>query len=250
MARPQDKNVFLIVSGNGNRITTMSEYINKNFSNCSIFHASDWFDTKYKIDNVFPKMVFVDEYLPKKASGLEIVAKIYKEKNQESTHIVIMSVVADLDLYPANGRIHYLTEPEREGAIVDVVSKVVTPKQGTQTTEYTLRHLSAGELLFKEGDATQSVYIVKNGTLRAYSDSMSGGRVTLGEIGAGEFVGEMGHFNHEPRSATIEAVTDVDLVEIPISSLDNVIFSKPSWARALVKTLSQRLKRANKVLTG
>ncbi len=249
MARPQDKNVFLIVSGNGNRITAMSEAINKNFSNCSIFHAADWFDTKYKMDNVFPKMVFVDEYLPK-VSGMEIVAKIYKEKNYENIQIVIMSVVADLDLYPANGRIHYLTEPEREGAVVDVIGKIITPKHGTQTTEYTLRHLQSGELLFKEGDASTSVYIVKNGTLKAYSDSMSGGRVLLGEIGAGEFVGEMSHFNHEPRSATIEAITDVDLVEIPMSSLDNVIFSKPSWAKALVKTLSQRLKRANKVLTG
>lgn len=249
MARPQEKNVFLIVSGNGNRITAMSEFINKNFNNCSIFHAADWFDTKYKIDNVFPKMVFVDEYLPK-VSGMEIVAKIYKEKNHDSMHIVIMSVVADLDLYPPNGRIHYLTEPEREGAVVDVIGKIITPKTGTQTTEYTLRHLQAGEMLFKEGDASQSVYIVKNGTLKAYSDSLAGGRVVLGEIGAGEFVGEMGHFNHEPRSATIEAVTEVDLVEIPMSSLDNVIFSKPSWAKALVKTLSQRLKRANKVLTG
>lgn len=249
MARIPDKNVFLIVSGNGNRITAMSEHINKNFSSCSIFHAADWFDTKYKMDNVFPKMIFVDEYLPK-TSGMEIVAKIYKEKSHDNVHIVIMSVVADLDLYPPNGRIHYLTEPEREAAVIDVISKVVAPKHGTQATEYTLRHLQAGQVLFNEGDATKSVYIVKNGTLRAYSDSMSGGRVTLGEIGAGEFVGEMGHFNHEPRSATIEAVTDVDLVEIPISSLDNVIFSKPSWARALVKTLSQRLKRANKVLTG
>lgn len=249
MVRPTEKNVFLIVSGNANRITVMTEFINKNFTNCSIFHASDWFETKYKLDNVFPKMVFVDEYLPK-MSGLEVVAKIYKERNHDHVHIVIMSVVADLDLYPPNGRIHYLTEPEREGAVVDVVAKIITPKHGTQTTEYTLRHLEAGELLFKEGDETKSVYIVKNGTLKAYSDNVAGGRIILGEIGAGEFVGEMGHFNHEPRSATIEALTEVDLVEIPMSSLDNVIFSKPSWAKALVKTLSQRLKRANKVLTG
>lgn len=250
MARNQDKNVFLIVSGNGQRITALSESLNKHFASGSIFHAADWFDTKYKIDNVYPKIVFVDEYLPKGLSGLEVVAKIYKEKNNENIHIVIMSVVADHDLYPANGRIHYLTEPERDSAVLECVSKIVSPKVGPATPGYTLRHLSPGDLLFKEGDSTQTVYIVKNGTLKAYSDTLNGGRVTLGEIGAGEFVGEMGHFNHEPRSATVEAVTEVDLVEIPMESLDTVIFSKPSWARALVKTLSQRLKRANKVLTG
>lgn len=249
MARNQDKNVFLIVSGNANRITALSEILSKNYSNCSIFHAGDWFDTKYKIDNVFPKVVFIDEYLSK-ASGLEVVAKTYKEKNYENIHIVIMSVVADHDLYPPNGRIHYLTEPEREHAVIECLAKIVPPKQGIQNPGYTLRHLQVGERLFAEGDSTEAVYIVKNGTLKAYSDTLSGGRVVLGEIGAGEFVGEMAHFNAEPRSATVEAVTEVDLVEIPMSSLDNVIFSKPSWARALVKTLSQRLKRANKVLTG
>jgi CRP-like cAMP-binding protein len=105
-------------------------------------------------------------------------------------------------------------------------------------------------LLFSEGEEAKVVYIVKNGTLRAYSESVSGARIALGDISAGEFVGEMGHFNHEPRSATVEAISEVDLVEIPLAALDNVIFSKPSWARALVKTLSQRLRRANKVLTG
>ncbi|WP_413289163.1 cyclic nucleotide-binding domain-containing protein [Bdellovibrio sp. HCB337] len=249
MARNQDKNVFLIVSGNANRITALSEILSKNYSNCSIFHAADWFDTKYKIDNVFPKVVIIDEYLPK-VSGLEVVAKTYKEKNYENIHIVIMSVVADHDMYPANGRIHYLTEPEREHAVLECLAKIVAPKQGIPSPGYTLRHLNAGDLLFKEGDSTEAVYIVKNGTLKAYSDTLAGGRVILGEIGAGEFVGEMGHFNADPRSATVEAVTEVDLVEIPLSSLDSVIFSKPSWARALVKTLSHRLKRANKVLTG
>ncbi|MGZ3805357.1 MAG: cyclic nucleotide-binding domain-containing protein [Pseudobdellovibrionaceae bacterium] len=249
MARNNDKNIFLIVSGNGNRITAMSDILSKNFPNCSIFHATDWFDTKYKIDNVFPKLVFVDEYLPK-GSGLEVVAKICKEKNYNNIHLVIMSVVADHDLYPPNGRIRYLTEPEHETSLIECVSKIVAPKEKRQAPEYTLKHLKPGELLFKEGDSPETVYIVKNGTLKAYSDTLSCGRVVLGEISAGEFVGEMGHFNNEPRSATIEALTEVDVVEIPMSSLDNVIFSKPSWARALVKTLSQRLKRANKVLTG
>ncbi|HEY8272780.1 MAG TPA: cyclic nucleotide-binding domain-containing protein [Pseudobdellovibrionaceae bacterium] len=249
MARNQDKNIFLIVSGNSSRITVMSDTLNKNFPNCSIFHATDWFDTKYKIDNVFPKIVFVDEYLPK-SSGLEVVAKIYKEKNYSDLHIVILSVIVDSELYPPNGRIHYLTEPEREASVVECVSRIVAPKETAKVPEYTLKHLEPGELLFKEGDSPSTVYIVKNGTLKAYSDTLACGRVILGEISAGEFVGEMGHFNNEPRSATIEALTEVDVVEIPMSNLDSVIFSKPSWARALVKTLSQRLKRANKVLTG
>jgi CRP/FNR family cyclic AMP-dependent transcriptional regulator len=249
MGRNLNKNVFLIVSGNSARVTRITEVLNKNYAGCSIFHAADWFETKYKIDNIFPKIVFVDEYLPKVA-GKEVITKILREKNSSHIQVIMMSIVADHDLYPAGGRVHFLTEPDREAAILESLAKIIAPKEASNRPEYNLRQLKAGEVLFKEGEDTQAVYIVKNGTLRAYSDTMTGGRITLGDIAAGEFVGEMGHFNHEPRSATVEAVTEVELVEIPLESLENVIFSKPSWAKALVKTLSQRLKRANKVLTG
>ncbi|MBC7370969.1 MAG: Crp/Fnr family transcriptional regulator [Bdellovibrionaceae bacterium] len=192
--------------------------------------------------------MLVDEYLPK-TPGLDVVTKILKEKNNTHIKVVVMSVVADHDLYPEGGRVSFLTDPQSESAIVECISKLITPKESSVKPEYVLRRLQAGEVLFKEGDDSHAVYIVKNGSLKAYSDTVSGGRITLGDIAAGEFVGEMGHFNHEARSATVEAVTEVDLVEIPMESLEKVIFSKPSWAKALVKTLSQRLKRANKVLT-
>lgn len=258
MARTQDKNVFLIVSGSSSRIRILSDVFNSHYPGCSIFHAADWFDTKYKIDNLFPKFIFVDEYLPK-GSGLEIVTKVIKEKNNANIQIVIMTIVADHDLFqkdPTKHRLQFLTEPENETSILNSLSVLLPPSLLAQKNddladqEYTLRHLHAGELLFTEGDEAKVVYIVKNGTLRAFSDSISGARITLGDITAGEFVGEMGHFNHEPRSATVEAISEVELVEIPLSSLENVIFSKPSWAKALVKTLSLRLRRANKVLTG
>lgn len=253
MARSEDKNMFLIISGDKARITKCSDALTKNFKNSSVFHGADWFDAKYKIDNVHPKVILVDEYLPK-SSGFDIVNKILKERNNNDIFIVIMSYVADHDLFAAevaSGRIHYLTEPDREQAVVDCISKIVAPKTAAQEQpQFQMRHLSPGDVLFKEGEITEYAFIVKNGLLQAYSEGHDGDRVKLGEITAGEFVGEMGHFNHESRSATVEAVTEVDLIEIPHQSLDNVIFSRPSWAKALVKTLAMRLKRANKALTG
>ena len=253
MARSEDKNMFLIISGDKTRITRCSDALTKNFINASVFHGADWFDAKYKIDNVHPKVILVDEYLPK-SSGFDIVTKILKERNNNDIFIVIMSYVADHDLFAAevaSGRVHYLTEPDREQAVVDCIKKIISPKTDAQEqAQFQLRHLSPGDVLFKEGENTEYAFIVKNGRLQAYSEGLDGDRITLGEITAGEFVGEMGHFNHESRSATVEAVTEVDLIEIPHQSLDNVIFSRPSWAKALVKTLAMRLKRANKALTG
>ncbi|ASD62452.1 cyclic nucleotide-binding domain-containing protein [Bdellovibrio bacteriovorus] len=248
----QKKNTFLIISGDKTRIHKCTEALNRNFENCSVFHGSEWFEAKYKLDNVHPKAVLVDEYLPK-GSGFDIVAKILKEKNNDDIAIIIMSYVADHDIFKhevASGRIQFLTEPDREKALVDCVSKIISPKVDNNQAQYELKQLQPGDVLFKEGDMTEVAYIVKKGSLRAYSEGPDGDKIMFGEILPGEFVGEMGHFNHEPRSATVEAITEVELIAIPNGSLDNVIFARPSWAKALVKTLSQRLKKANKALTG
>lgn len=248
----QKKNNFLIISGDKNRIDKCTDILRRNFENGTVFHGTDWIEAKYKLDNVHPRVVLIDEYLPK-GSGFEIVNKILKEKNKDDISIIIISYVADHDLFKhevASGRIHFLTEPDREQAVVDCIGKIISPKLENSDNKYQLKQLTPGEILFKEGDITEVAYIVKKGSMRAYSESSDGEKVMLGEIMAGEFVGEMGHFNHEPRSATVEAITDVELIAIPIGSLDSVVFARPSWAKALVKTLSLRLRRANKALAG
>lgn len=246
------KNTFLIVSGDKTRVRKFTDILGRNFENSTAFHAAEWFEAKYKLDNVHPKVVLVDEYLPK-GSGFDIVTKILKEKNNSDISIIIMSYVADHDLFKAEvaaGRIQFLTEPDRERALVDCIAKIISPKEDNTQAQYELRQLEPGDVLFHEGDVTELAYIVKKGSLRAYSEGPDGDPVILGEILPGEFVGEMGLLNHDPRSATVEAVTEVELIAIPNGSLDSVVFTRPSWAKALVKTLSQRLKKANKALAG
>ncbi len=252
----QDKRqTFLVISGDKSRIQRCTEIISKNFQSISVFHAGDWYQAKDKIDNLSPKIIFVDEYLPK-GSGFEIVQKILKSNKNKDCSIIIMAYVADHDKFSsevASGRVQFLTEPDKEHSVVECVSKIVSPNKngGVDAQEqYELRRLAPGDFLFKEGDHTEIAYIVKKGSLRAYSESPDGEKVMLGEIVPGEFVGEMGHFNHEPRSATVQAITEVELIAIPNGALDEVIFTRPSWAKALVKTLSMRLKKANKALAG
>jgi CRP/FNR family transcriptional regulator, cyclic AMP receptor protein len=161
MGHREDKNTFLVVSGDKPRISKITEVLGNNFTSCTVFHAVDWFETKYKIDNVRPKIVLIDEYLPK-GSGIDLVHKILKEKNNNDIFIVIMSYVADHDMFSsevASGRISFLTEPDKDRPLIDCISKIIKPKQAQNQAQYRMRHLSAGEVLFKEGDDTQVAYI-------------------------------------------------------------------------------------------
>lgn len=246
------RNPFFIVSGDKSKIHKLTEVLTKNFPHASVFQASDWTEFKYKLANIHPKAIFVDEYLPM-GSGLEIVSRIIKDRGNKDCHVVIMAAVADHDQFStevAMGRVTYLTEPDRDTAIIQSISKIISPIKPVEDPEFQIKNLRPGEYLFKEGDRTEFVYIVKRGELYAFAKDLEGGHIELGDIKSGEFVGEMGHFNHEPRSASVQAKTDVELIAIPYRSLEQVIFARPTWAKALVKTLSQRLRRANKALAG
>ncbi|UOF00794.1 cyclic nucleotide-binding domain-containing protein [Bdellovibrio reynosensis] len=245
---------FLIISGDKTRIQKCTDIINRHVPNSSVFCAAEWFEIKYKLANVHPKAILVDEYLPK-GSGLDVVSRIIKDKNNSDISLIIMSYIADHEVFANevnSGQVQFLTEPDREHALIECLNKIISPKKEEKSPQenYEIKQLKPGDILFKEGEKSEEAYIVKNGSLRAFCYDHDGQKIILGEIKAGEFVGEMGHFNHELRSATVEAVSDVELIAIPNSAIDNVIFARPSWAKALVKTLSTRLRKANKALTG
>ncbi|HEY8280477.1 MAG TPA: Crp/Fnr family transcriptional regulator, partial [Bdellovibrionota bacterium] len=87
-------------------------------------------------------------------------------------------------------------------------------------------------------------FLLKKGRLQAIRADKEKTTV-LGEILPGEFVGEMAHITGESRSADVLASENSELVEIPVGTLDILLFSKPAWSRALMKTLAQRLRVTN-----
>ena len=108
-----------------------------------------------------------------------------------------------------------------------------------------LRSLKSNELLFKEGDPSDSMYVVKKGRLRVFK--MKGtAEVELAELGAGSMIGEMAFFDQKPRSAGIKAITDSEIIELPFKSLKTQYDSFPEWIKAIVKTINEHLRDANK----
>ena len=71
--------------------------------------------------------------------------------------------------------------------------------------------LPAGAVLFRKGDAGDALYIVRSGVAESRGGAGAPGDATLGLFEPGDNVGEMALLNDEPRSATVVALTDVDL---------------------------------------
>jgi predicted acylesterase/phospholipase RssA/CRP-like cAMP-binding protein len=105
-------------------------------------------------------------------------------------------------------------------------------------SEFELVSLFGGEVLLRQGDCTDSVYIVVNGRLRVASIGREGVEVPLAELGAGETVGEMALLSGEPRSATVYAIRDTQLAQLSKRSVERLLERHP---KAMLQLLTGRL---------
>ena len=73
---------------------------------------------------------------------------------------------------------------------------------------------AAGEAVFREGDASSTCYIVRSGHARAIREHLDGRQLTLATFGPGEIFGELAMFDDELRSATVEAIDELEALAI------------------------------------
>ncbi len=104
--------------------------------------------------------------------------------------------------------------------------------------------LKKGELLFNEGDKSDAMYFVNNGTIRLFKKKGTSS-IEIGMIHKGEVIGEMGFLDGGARSASAEAMYDTELSEINAPSMADQLKSLPQWLSVLLKTVVNRLRSAN-----
>ena len=104
--------------------------------------------------------------------------------------------------------------------------------------------IKTGDYLLREGDVSDELYFLNEGTMAVFKRKADKEN-QIGTIYSGELVGEMSFLDGEPRSASVKALSDCHLTVIPRDKLEKYISRQPSWYRALVKTLVERLRKAN-----
>ena len=103
--------------------------------------------------------------------------------------------------------------------------------------------LEEGEILFKEGDPADCMYIVRTGTLRIRS-----GSVVYEDAISGGIVGEMAMVEGSvPRSAMVYALARCEVVKIDEPRFFSLVAETPSFARTVMRVLSRRLRHMDKL---
>lgn len=107
--------------------------------------------------------------------------------------------------------------------------------------------LKKGQTLFKEGDASDGMYLIRTGEILVYLEK-GGQELKLATLGSGAMIGEMALFDKKPRSASARANQDAEITKIGNDDFAKLMKQIPKWFVGLMTTLSSRLRETNERL--
>lgn len=107
------------------------------------------------------------------------------------------------------------------------------------------RSFPKGVRVFHEGDDSDACYVVRAGDLRVTREHSDGRAITLATLAGGDFFGELAMLDGGTRSASVETITDAELLALPASDMRRVIAANGDIAAKVIVALTRRLRETN-----
>lgn len=105
-----------------------------------------------------------------------------------------------------------------------------------------LRRLGRGQVLFLEGEPSDTFYLVRTGRLRVFRDSPQGDELTLSFVESGSTIGELSVVDEQPRSASVDAAESSELLALPSGVVREVLLSNPGAVWDVAQALAARVR--------
>ena len=110
------------------------------------------------------------------------------------------------------------------------------------------RNYVEGEIIFKEGDEGDRMYVIQSGRVQI-TKKTSSGDLTIATLGKGEIFGEMALFDRLPRSATAAALDEARILSIDKKKLFQTIDRDPTLVFNTLESMSRRIRRLDEEFT-
>lgn len=113
--------------------------------------------------------------------------------------------------------------------------------------QVTHHNYQRGEMIVWQGEPSMSVYLIMRGIAAVTRIvTADGKKINLAYLMPGQSFGEIGVLADQPRSASIAALTDVDVLSLQRRDFQNLLYQHPSVAIALAQALGQHLIEADR----
>lgn len=110
-----------------------------------------------------------------------------------------------------------------------------------------IRRLKKGEILFREGEVCQAVYIVQSGKL-ALNVERGGRKLEIMTLGTSQLVGEQSIFGTAKHQFTAEAMQETKVMEVPVELMKNQFSGCSGGIKLLIKSLVEESKQSRTML--
>jgi CRP-like cAMP-binding protein len=131
--------------------------------------------------------------------------------------------------------------------------KLLTGLSSTQLEDVSRRlepvRFRQGEVILREGDTGEEMFFIESGRVRVVRGK-GPNALLLAELGAGDVFGEMALLTGMPRSATVTALSDLNLWSLSQADFNDLVTAYPNLALALSRLLSERLRTADERFLG
>ena len=103
-----------------------------------------------------------------------------------------------------------------------------------------LRRYKAGEAIFAEGEAADSLHLIRSGSVAVARD-LGGREVVISYVAAGNYVGEMGLVSRTPRSATVRPTVPTETISLDADTFHELVARNPALREQVETTVRRRL---------
>ena len=112
--------------------------------------------------------------------------------------------------------------------------------------ENDVRHFSPEEIVFREGDACDGLYILLSGKLKIYASASNAREIVYDVVGPGELLGELS-LDGGPRSASVKAVTAATCMVLKLSLARTLMRTRPEFADHIMGKLISRARQSTRL---
>jgi CRP/FNR family transcriptional regulator, cyclic AMP receptor protein len=111
-----------------------------------------------------------------------------------------------------------------------------------------VRKLARGQVLLVEGESPTSMFVVQSGLLKVFRTSLDGSEPTISVLFAGDHAGEIALLDGRQRSASVAAMRNSVVIEIPRSAFLAGYATDGALSRTIVIQLAHRLRATSERL--
>jgi len=101
--------------------------------------------------------------------------------------------------------------------------------------------ISAGSRVVSQGETPEFFYVIQSGRLRVFRETADGIQTSLTELGPGAYFGEVALVTGQPRSASVETLTEARLIKVSQVEFDRLLDQNPKLARHIINQLANWL---------